>query len=271
MRVNTSKLMKNGRSLLLAHDQGLEHGPVDLNLQNVDPKYIFDIALEGMYNGVIVHSGIAEKFYHSYYRDVPLVVKINGKTSLTDASLISKPFCSVDRAVKIGASAIGYKMSVGSVTEPEQFETLGKVIEQSHDYGIPVIAWVYLNGPKITNELDVNQLAYAARIGQELGADFIKIKYPNDPEAFKWVVKCAGRSKVLVAGGSKTDEHSFFKKIDEVLKTGVTGLAIGRNVWQHDKPYAISKAARMMVHENMSVDDALKLFEDEAHKEHFKK
>jgi len=268
MRVSTSKLLKNGRSLLLAHDQGLEHGPVDLNATNADPKYIFDIALEGMYNGVIVHAGLAEKYYHSYYRDVPLVIKLNGRTSLIDKSIISKPFCSVDRAIKLGAAALGYKMSIGDNTEPEQFETLGKIIEQAHDYGIPVIVWVYLNGPKITNELDNDTLAYAARVGLELGADFIKIKYSNNMEGFKWVVKCAGRAKVLVAGGGKTDEHTLFRKIDEVLKTGVTGMAIGRNVWQHDKPYAMSKAIRMMVHENMSIDDALRLFEEEAHKSH---
>jgi len=268
MRVSTSKILKNGRAFLLAHDQGLEHGPVDLNAVNVDPKYIFDIALEGMYTGLIVHAGLAEKYYHSYYRDVPLIIKLNGRTSLIDKSIISRPICSVDRAVKIGASAVGYKMSIGDSSEPEQFSELGRILEQAHDYGLPVIAWVYLNGPRITNELDTDKLAYAARIGLELGADFIKIKYNNDPEGFKWIVKCAGRAKVLVAGGAKMDEHDLFRKVDEVMKTGITGMAIGRNVWQHDKPYAMSKAVRMMVQENMSVDDALRLFEEEAHKEH---
>jgi len=267
MKINTGKILKNGRSLLLAYDQGLEHGPKDLDLTSVDPKYIFDIALEGMYDGVIVQAGIAEKYYHSYYKDVPLIVKLNGKTSYMDESPISRQNCSVERAAKLGAAAVGYTIYTGSPHEPEMFAEFSKIVEQAHDYGMPVIAWMYPRGPKISNELDTDTLAYAARIGLELGADFIKIKYNNNPEAFKWVVKCAGRSKILVAGGNKMEEHEFLRKTDEILKTGVAGIAVGRNIWQHERPYAMTKAIRKMIHQNMGVDDALKLFEEEAHKE----
>jgi len=268
MRINTSKILKNGKSLLLAYDQGLEHGPRDLNAITVDPKYILDIALEGMYNGVILIAGVAEKYYHSYYRDVPLIIKLNGKSQMVDLGPLSRQHCSVDRAVKIGASAVGYVMYPGGPNEQEQFVEFGKIVEQAHDYGIPVIAWMYPRGPKIINPLDTDTLAYSARIGLELGADFIKIDYNNDVEAFKWVVKCAGRAKILVKGGDKIDEHSFLRRVNDVMKTGAVGMAIGRNIWQHEKPYAMSKAIRMMIHENMSVDDALRLFEAEAHKAH---
>ncbi len=267
MRVNTNKILKNGKSLLLAYDQGLEHGPRDLNLKTVDPSYVFDIALEGMYNGIIVQAGIAEKYYHGYYKDVPLIVKLNGKTSFMDsASPISRQICSVERAVKLGASAVGYTVYDGSALEPEIFSEYGKIIEQAHEYGIPVIGWMYPRGPKIANELDTDTLAYAARIGLELGSDFITVKYNNNLESFKWVVKCAGRSKVLVAGGNKLDEHAFLRRSDDVMKTGAVGMAVGRNVWQHERPFAITKAISKLVHNGMSIDDALKLFEEECNK-----
>ena len=267
MKVNTSKILKNGRSLLLAYDQGLEHGPKDLNETTVDPKYIFDIALEGMYDGIIVQAGIAEKYYHGYYKDVPLIVKLNGKTSLLDTTMaISKQICSVDRAIKLGASAVGYTIYDGSPLEPDMFVEFSKIVEQAHDYGIPVIAWMYPRGPKIVNELDTDTLAYAARVGLELGADFLKLKYNNNLEGFKWVVKCAGRSKVFVAGGNKMDEHAFLRMSDEVMRSGAIGMAVGRNVWQHDKPHAITHAIRKMIHEGMSVDDALKLYEEECNR-----
>ncbi|MGV8086058.1 MAG: class I fructose-bisphosphate aldolase [Candidatus Woesearchaeota archaeon] len=267
MRVNTSKILKNGKSLLLAYDQGLEHGPKDLNLNTIDPSYIFDIALEGMYNGIIVQAGIAEKYYHSYYKDVPLVIKLNGKTSMMDSSSpISRQICSVERAVKLGAAAVGYTVYTGSQLEPEIFLEYSKIIEQAHDYGIPVIGWMYPRGPKVTNELDTDTLAYAARTGLELGSDFIKIKYNNNLEGFKWVVKCAGRSKVLVADVNKIDEHSFLRMSNDIMKTGAIGMAVGRNVWQHDRPFAITKAISKMVHNGMSIDDALRLFEEECNK-----
>jgi class I fructose-bisphosphate aldolase len=267
MKVNTSKILKNGRSLLLAYDQGLEHGPKDLNSMTVDPKYVFDIALEGVYDGIIVQAGIAEKYYHSYYKDVPLIIKLNGKSAFLDSPIvISRQICSVERAVKLGASAVGYTIYDGSPLEPEMFAEFGKIVEQAHDYGIPVIGWMYPRGPNIKNELDTDTLAYAARVGLELGADFLKLKYNNNLEGFKWIVKCAGRARVLVAGGSKVDEHTFLRMTDEILKSGAVGIAVGRNIWQHDKPYALTKAIRKMIHEDMSIDYALKLFEEEANK-----
>jgi len=268
MRINTSKILKNGKSLILAYDQGLEHGPQDLNLNTIDPSYIFDIALEGMYNGIIVQAGIAEKYYHGYYKDVPLIIKLNGKTAFMDSSSpISKQICSVERAIKLGASAVGYTVYTGSSLEPEIFSEFSKIIEQAHEYGIPVIGRMYPRGSKINNELDTDTLAYAARIGLELGSDIIQLKYNHNLEGFKWVVKCAGRSKVLVTGGSKMDEHAFLRMSDEVMKSGAIGMAVGRNVWQHERPFAITKAISKLVNEGMSIDDALKLFEEEANKQ----
>lgn len=42
-----SRFMRNGHSLILAYDQGLEHGPTDFNEKNVDPAYVIDIANRG--------------------------------------------------------------------------------------------------------------------------------------------------------------------------------------------------------------------------------
>jgi fructose-bisphosphate aldolase, class I len=266
MKINTSKIVRNGRSMLLAYDQGLEHGPKDFNLTTADPKYIFDIALEGMYDGLIVQAGIAEKYYHGYYKDVPLIIKLNGKTNFIDEAPISRQNCSVDRAIKLGASAVGYTVYVGSPHEPEMFVEFSKIVEQAHDYGIPVIGWMYPRGPKIVNELSSDILAYSARVGLELGADILKMKYNHDPEGYKWVIRCAGRARVLIAGGAEMEEHAFLSMTDDIIKTGAIGIAVGRNVWQHDKPYAMTHAIRKMIHENVGVDDALRFYEEEAHK-----
>ncbi|GIU70386.1 MAG: aldolase [Candidatus Woesearchaeota archaeon] len=212
MRINLNKIMRKDKSLLLAYDQGLEHGPSDLNERTVDPKYIFDIALEGLYDGIITQHGIAEKYYAKYYKDVPLIVKLNGKTSLANIAPISRQLCSVDRAIKLGAVAVGYTIYTGSPNEPDMFAEFSKIVEQAHDYGVPVIAWMYPRGSGI-DEKNNNILAYSARVGLELGADMIKIKYNNDPEGFKWVVKCAASTKVLVAGGDKVDETALSSKV----------------------------------------------------------
>lgn len=245
--VNINKLGKNGRFLFLAYDQGLEHGPIDFNLKNCDPNYILDIALEGRYTGVILLPGVAEKYYQSYYKDVPLILKINGKTRLPHIPPQSRQLCSVERAIKLGASAVGYTIFDGSEKEPEIFSEFTQIVEKAHDYGLPVIAWMYPRGEAIKDEYSNELLAYSARIGMELGADIIKIKYNHDPEHFNWVVKNAGKTKVVLSGGDKTEPMEFLKTVQDVIDCGVSGVAVGRNVWQSDKPFSLSKALRSVV------------------------
>ena len=53
-RIVMDKFFRNGKGLLLAYDQGFEHGPSDFNAKNVDPEYILDIAQKaGVFTGVI--------------------------------------------------------------------------------------------------------------------------------------------------------------------------------------------------------------------------
>jgi len=257
MKIKTAKLLRNGKTLMLAYDQGLEHGPTDFNMSNVDPRYVLDIALEGKYNAVILQNGVAEKYYHEEYKDVPLVIKLNGKTNIPHIAPLSKQICSVDRAVRLGADAVGYTIYDGSEMEPQIFHEFGKIVENAHDYGIPVIAWMYPRGKAVTSDVDTNILAYSARVGLELGADFVKLKYNEDPEAYKWVVKAAGRTRVVVAGGKKKSSSEFLNTSRDILSTGATGFAIGRNVWQNPKPFGITQALREVVFNNKRPEDVL--------------
>lgn len=194
--ININKILRNGKAVYLACDQGLEHGPSDFNEKNIDPKYIFDIALEGKYEGVIVQHGLAEKYYNSYYKEIPLILKLNGKTKTGPNIPFSRQVCSVDRAIKLGATAVGYTIYPGSPFEPEMLVEFSKIVEQAHDYGMPVILWMYPRGPNVKDEYDKDLLAYSARIGLELGADILKMKCGDDTEIYKWIVKCAGKQKL---------------------------------------------------------------------------
>jgi class I fructose-bisphosphate aldolase len=256
--ININRIMHNKKALFLAYDQGFEHGPVDLDLKNVDPEYIFDIALEGDYTGIIVQAGIAEKYYTAHYKDVPLIIKLNGKTSFYKDVPLSLQNCSVARAVKLGAAAVGYTIYLGSQEEQKMFQEFGKIVEEAHNFGIPAIAWMYPRGPSIQDDTNNNLLAYAARIGHELGADIIKIKFHGDAEAFKWVVKSAGMSKIVVAGGSKISQIEFLKEVEAVMKTGAIGMAVGRNIWQHEKPFSLTRAVKQIIFHGKSFNDVVK-------------
>lgn len=259
-KVKVDRLFTKGRTLILAYDQGFEHGPSDFNLTNVDPEFIMDIALEGFFNAVAVHSGIAEKYYDLRYKDVPLIVKLNGKTSLQSGDPVSRAHTSVEYAAKLGASAVGYTLYLGSSFEQEQFRELGRIVEEAHSLGLPVMVWNYPRGSSVPNDLDTNIIAYGARVALELGADIIKLKYNGDKEALRWIVKNAGRAKVVISGGSRTSEEDFLRMVWDVVDAGAAGIAVGRNVWQHERPFSMSRALRDIVIDGKSVEEALKRF-----------
>jgi len=236
------KITRNGKALFLAYDQGFEHGPTDFNDENIDPQKVLQIADCGYFTGVILQKGIAEKYYWKQGYKVPLIVKLNGKTNLVkDQDPYSPQVCSVEEALSYGAKAVGYTIYIGSEYEPMMTQEFGKIEQEAEEAGIPVIAWMYPRGKSIPDENDPKIVAYAARVGLELGADIVKVRYTGDAASFKWVVQSAGKTKVVVMGGSKMEEDRFLKMVEEVIEAGAIGLAVGRNVWQSSEPLAIAK------------------------------
>lgn len=239
--VSLDKITRNGRGFLLAYDQGLEHGPTDFNDENVDPQYVFDIARDaGVFTCLAVQKGIAEKYYKS---QVPLIVKLNGKTAYHKGE---EPFspqnCTVEEAIKLGAAGVGYTIYVGSERENESIEEFAKIQKEAHEAGLPVVLWAYPRGKHVGEaEHSRENVAYGARVALELGADMVKLPYTGDVESFRWVVKSAGKVKVLVVGGSKAEEEVFLARTREILEAGAIGWAVGRNVWQNPKPIEFAK------------------------------
>ena len=247
--MNLNKILRKGKAFFLAYDQGLEHGPEDFNDKNVNPGYIIDIAQRGKFTGVIFQKGIAEKYNKEIKKSkVPLIIKLNGKTNLVKGDPVSKQLCTVKEAIKLGASAVGYTIYIGSIHEEEMFQEFEKIQREAHSKGIPVIAWIYPRGKSIEGKSKKELMAYACRVGLEIGADIIKIQYDGNEKDLRWAVKSAGKTKVVVAGGMKTNEKDLLRQVKEIIDTGSIGMAIGRNVWQSKNPLEISDKIRRIIY-----------------------
>jgi len=248
MKPKLNKLLRKGKALFLAYDQGLEHGPADFNDKNVDPNYIIDIAKKGKYTGVIFQKGIAEAYNSEIKKSkIPLILKLNGKTNLVKGDPISTQLCKVEEAKKLGASAVGYTIYIGSIHEGRMLKVFEDIQRKAHKKGLPVIVWIYPRGKSLKGKSEKELMAYAARVGLELGADIIKIQYNGNPRDLKWAVKSAGKTKVVVAGGVKKGEKELLKQAKDIIDAGAIGFAIGRNVWQNKKPLDISKKIQNII------------------------
>ncbi len=246
--VNLSKITKKGKALFLAYDQGLEHGPIEFNDENVNPASIIDIAKKGKFTAIIFQKGIAEK-YNSEIKNsgVPLIIKLNGKTNLLKGEPMSEQLCTVDEAISLGASAVGYTIFIGSEYESKMLKEFEKIESESHKKRIPVIAWIYPRGKSIEGRSSTELMAYSARVGLEIGADIVKLQYNGNVADLKWAVKSAGKCKIVLSGGAKTSEKEVLQEAEDAISAGASGLAIGRNVWQAKNPIDISKKIRKII------------------------
>ncbi|MCI4317945.1 MAG: fructose-bisphosphate aldolase [Thermoplasmata archaeon] len=252
-----------GTLLVLPIDQGLEHGPADffVNPEALDPDYQFRLARDGNFSAIALHIGLAEKYYHKYAGQVPLILKLNGKTSIpSDAQAFSPMTGSVEDAVRLGADAVGYTVYVGSPAQDRDIAQFQQVRREADRLGMPTIVWAYPRGDAVAKKGGKESLYaidYAARVALELGADIVKLNYPMhsdkdsespapyntlslDPEAaFHKVVESAGRALVLVSGGEKVGDAELLTKVRSSMDAGATGIIFGRNLWQRHRDEAL--------------------------------
>ncbi|MDQ6650139.1 MAG: fructose-bisphosphate aldolase [Actinomycetota bacterium] len=249
--------LQNGTALFLPYDQGLEHGPRDFfpNPAAGNPAYIVKLAVEGGFNGIAIQIGTAEKFYWDYAGEVPLVLKLNGKTELPpDDEALSPTNATVEDAVRLGADAVGYTIYVGSPAQVKDLERFRQIRQDAERYGLPVIVWAYPRGAAVNEKGGKDSfyaIDYAARVAAELGADIVKVNFPDpsktkgakkeyvdaeftEQDAVDHVVRSAGRSLVLLSGGERAGDDAMLEKTRQSMEAGATGVIFGRNVWQRE-------------------------------------
>jgi len=263
----------NGRALFLPYDQGMEHGPRDFfaNPASGDPRYILRLAIEGGFNGIAMQIGVAEKFFWDFAGEIPLILKLNGKTDIPpDDEPLSPVQATVADAVRLGADAVGYTLYVGSPSAAADFEQFRVIREDAQRLGMPVIVWAYPRGAAVAAKggpTSFYAVDYAARVACELGADVVKVNFPNPKaqvgvkppydgafgtqQAIDAVVRSANRTLVIISGGEMTDDATMVSIARQSMTAGATGLIFGRNVWQrpHEESLRFVSALRGVLSE----------------------
>jgi fructose-bisphosphate aldolase, class I len=262
----------NGTLLMLPLDQGLEHGPVDffVNPPAADPEFEVRLALDGNYSGIALQIGLAKRYLNRWAGRLPLVLKVNGRTNPPGFDEAFSPLtASVEDAVRLGAVAVGYTCYVGSPAQDRDLRQMNEVRQECDHYGMPLICWAYPRGSAIAKRGGQDSLYaidYAARVAAEMGADVIKVNIPRghseadaaSPPPYDTlvedrrqmlarIIRSAGRSLVIFAGGSKLADEELLGRIDDCMAAGATGFIFGRNMWQRPMDQAITMTGR--VHE----------------------
>jgi DhnA family fructose-bisphosphate aldolase class Ia len=94
------------------------------------------------------------------------------------------------------------------------------------------------------------------RLCAELGADIVKTNWPGDPEAFGKLVEATNGIPVVLAGGSRLEDEELLWRMQVAVEAGAIGCSVGRNIFMHESPEAITRALSRVIRERWSANKA---------------
>jgi class I fructose-bisphosphate aldolase len=247
------------RTIIVPMDHGVTVGPI-AGIEKMRDTVTSLVA--GGANAGLVHKGQVKLGHRMQGRDFGLIVHLSAGTVLSPYPNVKRLVTTVEEAIRLGGDAVSVHVNLGDETEGQMLADLGTVAASAAEWGMPVLAMVYARGPKVSDEYDPTVVAHCARVGAELGADVVKVNYTGDAESFAHVVDCAC-VPVVIAGGPKLDStRDFLSMVRVSIDAGGAGLSVGRNVFQHRDPTRLVQVLNRVVHEGMTVDEAVEGFED---------
>jgi len=261
----SGKLAGTGKLIILPVDQGFEHGPARSFAKNdvgYDPHYHFKLAINAGLSAFAAPLGMLEAGADTFAGQIPLIMKVNSSNSLSREKYSPSQAItgSVNEAIRLGCSAIGFTIYPGSDAALDMISDIQDMALEAKSAGLAVVVWSYPRGGDISKEGEtaIDIVAYAAHMAALVGAHIIKVKPPTShielEEAKKVyfsekieigtlssrinhvVQSCfQGRRLVVFSGGNSKDKASFLNEIRGLYAGGATGSIIGRNSFQ--RPY----------------------------------
>lgn len=243
-----------GKTVIVPMDHGISVGPID---GLTDMKQAIQSVSEGGANAIVEHKGLVGEGHRGQGKDIGLIVHLSASTSLSPYPNAKTLVCSVEEAIKLGADAVSIHVNLGNGGEKEMLRDFGKVSYETRNWGIPLLAMIYPRGEKIKDEYGVQVIKHAARVGDEMGADLVKVSYTGSVETFKEVVNGCTIPVVIAGGPKMNSDREILEMVRGSIDAGGSGVSIGRNVFQHKNPTRMVQAISAIVHDGGSVKDAL--------------
>ena len=270
------KLGGSGKMIILPVDQGFEHGPTRSFAPNpdaYDPHYHYQLAIDAGLNAYAAPLGPLEAGADTFAGQIPTILKVNSANSLmsSTAGKNQAVTASVDDALRLGCSAIGFTIYPGSDAALDMMEEIVEMRREAAACGLATVIWSYPRGEAISKdgETAIDITSYAAHMAALLGAHVIKVKLSTDHlelgEAKKVyegenvdistqaarVADCVksalnGRRLIVFSGGAKKGENSVFDDARAIRDGGGNGSIIGRNTFQRPRADAIEMLNKLI-------------------------
>jgi len=167
----------------------------------------------------------------------------------------------VEEALRLGADAVVLFTALGGGSEPGMIRTLAAVGRECAALGMPMIAeaefpTTYASVEALKEQYGFEYLRRNVRLCAELGADVVKTNWPGDENAFARLVEATSGVPVVLAGGSRLEDRELLTRMERAMAAGGIGCSVGRNIFMHHSPRAITRALSRVIRERWTADKA---------------
>lgn len=266
-------LAHTGKLMILAVDQGFEHGPTRsfaANPPSFDPHYHFQLAVDGKLSAFAAPLGLLEAGAATFAGKIPTILKMNSASCLIAGAPNQAITCSVEDAVRLRCNGVGFTIYPGSPHTYEMLEKIQPLARAAKDKGLFVVLWSYPRGNMTAEgETALDVVAYSAHMACLLGAHIVKVKVPTAhlekevdrkaltqtsiphtslEERIRYVVRSCfdGRRIVIFSGGAKKNDNALLEEVAAIKNGGGFGSIIGRNLFQRPRQEALSLIDNMI-------------------------
>jgi 2-amino-4,5-dihydroxy-6-oxo-7-(phosphonooxy)heptanoate synthase len=246
-RVRLRRLYRHGgdRLLIVPMDHPVTDGPI-VPGGALGPLVARFAAAE--VDAVVLHKGALRHVEAGSFAGTALILHLSASTAHAPDPDAKYLVATVEEALRLGADAVSVHVNLGSTDERRQVADLALVADACDRWRMPLLAMVYPRGPRVTNPRDPALVAHAATLAADLGADLVKTPYVGTVAEMADVVRSCP-IPLLVAGGARLDgTAALLSYVDDALRAGVSGLAMGRNLFQAADAGGLARLVAGRVH-----------------------
>lgn len=235
----------------VGYQAGLPEGLRDL-------RATLEAIVAGQPDAVTMHIGVAKACWPPYAGRLPLILQ----------SIIGRPddsadehLCVPEDAARLGADAFATCAFVRGATEAAHLRRVADFVRAAQGCGMPVIVHTYprrFAAGVAEVSFAPDDIAWAVRCAIECGVDVIKVPYCGDQAAFAQIVRECPLPIVAAGGPQAATLRDALGMAAQVVASGARGMTVGRNVWGFAQVRAALEALKLVIHDRLSVDEALR-------------
>jgi DhnA family fructose-bisphosphate aldolase class Ia len=267
-KIRLGRIFKQDRkTFVITMDHGVDLGPIK-GLEDI--KATVRKTLSGDYkpDAILMNPSMIRLCHEEVVGKLGVIARLDGTATTIGPDITDyRLFSSVEEALSCGADAVATMAFIGVERESQNSEKVGKISQDCEKWGVPHIVEAlppeiieYHFKPEAKRQWPaLDHIKFVDRVAAELGADVVKSYYTGDPDTFKEVVKCCPVPTIVLSGPGAGDPEGLLKMVHDVIVAGAGGVIMGRNVWGHKDPVAIIKAISKIVHEDESIENAIKI------------